>query len=474
MRVGLRVANEALAIAPLAYGFSRTREGGGLSVAVLHGPNAVEEIPSESRSAIVVASGRFGAPAPRVVLAGEGRADLWFDAGALAAQGPAGFLRGVREGTITEPAVHPALLAVGATVSRAAWTSVTGAGPFPFTRPALDAAGGVQAAPPRALPVLDGEIADFSALGPNALDHPKPDVLAPGVAIAGAMSAMAAPGVLGSMFTSTCATASGVIDGRCLQVDTTHALGFGTSMAAPLAAGAIALLFERGPSLTAPAVRAILQRTAHAPRNGLASDPSAFPGELDIDAALAWARRGAVPCAPDPSRGWLVPSRAFAAATGSEAVRVLVQARCPDGEVADLPVERTRVWGTLDDGERVDAALAGDATFAFEALRGRAGGVLTIRAELGGAEVAAPLALPIGAGPWDARYGVRVAEGGCAFALAPRGSSSCDSRAWPLAAALLAACARRRGRERVCVPADGTRGQCARGRVGAAGVRAMR
>jgi subtilisin family serine protease len=453
LRVGLRVANEALSIAPLAYGFSRTREAGGLWTAVLHGPNAIDEISSESRSAIVVASGRFGSPAPRIVLAGEGRADLWFDAAAFAAQGPAGFARGVREGTITEPAVHPELLAVGATVARAAWTSASGAGPFPFTRFVLDDAGGTPLVPARTAPVVDGEVADFSALGPNARDVPKPDVLAPGVAIAAAMSAMATPGTLGSMFTATCASASGALDSRCLQVDAAHALGFGTSMAAPLAAGAIALLFERDPALTAPDVRNVLRRTAHPPRIGSASDPSAFPGELDVDAALAWVRRGAVACVPSRTRGWLVPSRAFAAATGAEAVRVLVQARCIDGSPAELPGERVRVWGALDDGARVEATAAGDATYAFAALRGRAGDVLKVHAELDGAEVAPTLALPVGAGPWDARYGMRLAEGACACAAAggPDAASRGHGAATLGAGAVLGvALARRRRRAAQC------------------------
>lgn len=450
LRIGVRVDDERLSIAPLPYGYARTENGESLSTAVLHGGSASAEIPSESRSAIVLVTGRFGA-APRVVVSGEGRADLWFDAGAFRAQGGAGFRDGVRAGTITEPAVHPQLLAVGCTVSRASWTSVSGQGPFAFSEPALDARGGTTLAPLRMTPVSDGDVCDFSALGPTMTGEAKPDILAPGLAIAGAMSAMARPGTLGSMFTATCAAPGGVLDSRCLQADLTHGFAFGTSMAAPLVTGAVALLFERHGALTAPEVRRLLQRTVHGPRRGDASDARAFPGELDIAAALAEADATTGACVPSASRSWLVPAQPYVAAAGTEGVRVRVHERCDDGTPAHVNGGELVVEGLLDDGARVLSAKVDEGLYALPPVNGAAGGVLTVRAKRGDSLVASPLALPVGAGPWDARYGLAIAP---SCASSPRRAPVSWGREGSWVVAAFAVAAARRCRRAAVPPRD--------------------
>lgn len=431
MRIGVRVDDARLAIAPLAYGHARTENGASLATAVLHGANGSAEIPRGSSSAIVLVTGRFGT-APRVVVEGEGRADLWFDAAAFRAQGGAGFRDGVRAGTITEPAVHPALLAVGCTVSRSRWSSVSGNGPFGFSEPQLDEAGGTTLAPLRMRAVEDGSVCDFSALGPTMRGDAKPDILAPGLAIAGAMSAMARPGTLGSMFTATCAAPGGVLDSRCLQADATHGFAFGTSMAAPLVAGAIALLFEDHAQMTSEDVRRALQASAHRPRRGSASEASAFPGELDVSAALAFAAAGATPCAVSADRSWLAPSQPFVAATGTEGVRVRVQARCADGSSARLAAGDVVVRGYLGGagpGARIDAERMEDGLYRFPALAGRAGAVLTVRAEVTGEPIAPPLDLPVGAGAWDARYGLALAPSCTLHAMRARSTHGAGATA---------------------------------------------
>jgi serine protease AprX len=100
----------------------------------------------------------------------------------------------------------------------------------------------------------DDTIADFSSRGPTWIDFAaKPDIVAPGVGIESTAA-------YGSTLATTYAD---------YLVGTPNANGLkpylslsGTSMSAPVVAGAVALLLEAHPSLTPNAVKAILQYTA--------------------------------------------------------------------------------------------------------------------------------------------------------------------------------------------------------------------
>jgi len=100
----------------------------------------------------------------------------------------------------------------------------------------------------------DDAIAEFSSRGPTWIDFAaKPDLVAPGVGI----EASAAPdstlaALFGSYLVGT-PSESGAKPYLSLS---------GTSMAAPVVAGTVALLLEANPSLTPNAVKAILQYTA--------------------------------------------------------------------------------------------------------------------------------------------------------------------------------------------------------------------
>ncbi len=100
----------------------------------------------------------------------------------------------------------------------------------------------------------DDTIAPFSSRGPTHIDRAiKPDLLAPGVAI----ESLAAAG--STLFD---VHAAGRIRGT---IDTAHAPYLsltGTSMAAPVVTGTIALMLEANPSLTPNLVKAILHYTA--------------------------------------------------------------------------------------------------------------------------------------------------------------------------------------------------------------------
>jgi subtilisin family serine protease len=212
-----------------------------------------------------------------LILEGHGTASIWVEP--FGGIEPSNNSFGVnlpaaqREGTITVPATAPNLIAVGATLDRSTWTDVDGEAQKVV--PGLVRYG------------VEGEILPFSAAGPNAIDGIKPDLVAPGGYVVGAMSRLADPrtftGKYGMFdFGDACSTSSN----SCLVVDDNHALSFGTSMASPIVTGAVALLLQKSPELSQREILRLLQSGA---KNvyGLYSTYSQMgAGALDIEGAL--------------------------------------------------------------------------------------------------------------------------------------------------------------------------------------------
>jgi len=203
---------------------------------------------------------------------GHGTPTLWVTSEDEAANG-AGmvFPFAQKEGTISVPASAPELIAVGATLNRTSWINVNGRE--------------VQLTHNGAVEVADADsIAFFSAAGPNALGVMKPDIVAPGYRVIGAMSALADPrSGRATMFSGGTECPA---NPNCFVVDDHYAVASGTSMAAPIVTGGIALLFERDAGLTQPAIRSLLQAGARRPEGSVALEQQLGIGVLDLAGTL--------------------------------------------------------------------------------------------------------------------------------------------------------------------------------------------
>ncbi|MET0595222.1 MAG: S8 family serine peptidase, partial [Polyangiaceae bacterium] len=242
IKVGFQGANGS-SIRPVAIG----RTGGyqasddSFTAAIYNGAVGGDSpLPPSSHGAIVVWDGKWPASSKMTLtLEGEGAVNAWVEAtfDDSLSSGGVYFELASRAGTISVPATHPDLIAVGCTNNRTEWTDRDG-----FAHDLLTTAY-------RALGPVDASCY-FSSAGPTATGVMKPDISAPGAMVAGAMSRDAVPPAPQSSFSAPSELCP---DGNeCLVVDGGHALLSGSSMSSPQVAGAIALLFERDPRLTQP------------------------------------------------------------------------------------------------------------------------------------------------------------------------------------------------------------------------------
>jgi subtilisin family serine protease len=333
---------------PIALGSEKTLTSGELSAAVIHGlgdmtgravvardlPGIdVDQVSPTAGAAVILIDGRWSSGGSFAIeLEGAGRAELWAqsegdlapEAGSLGALFPAA----TAQQTVTIPATHPALIAVGASVNRVAWTDHTGAEVRVDALPVEPA-------------ISLGGAAFFSSAGPNATGQLKPDVLAPGGFVIAAMSGAADPrnGARGIFSGGLCPGVS------CQVVSDRYAVNAGTSMAAPMVSGAVALLFEREPTLTQSAVRALLVAGTQLAL-GQADPPSrAGGGVLDVAGsfdALTTEQRG-LGESPDAAQSRLEFASAFALSDSARSLDVLVWLRDVNGSVFDAAPERIGV-----------------------------------------------------------------------------------------------------------------------------------
>jgi serine protease AprX len=132
--------------------------------------------------------------------------------------------------------------------------------------------------------ISDDVIASYSSKGPTVLDHVvKPDLVAPGNRI-GALAL--GDGWLAKTYPANLIPESAYKTGGGNDGKTYMRLS-GTSMAAPMVSGAVALLLEKEPQLTPDQVKAILMKTANKqfPTSSAVTDPvtgQTFTSRYDI------------------------------------------------------------------------------------------------------------------------------------------------------------------------------------------------
>ena len=175
----------------------------------------------------------------------------------------------------------------------------------------------------------DDTIAAFSSRGPTAIDRAaKPDLVAPGVGIESLSDPDSSFYAAKSPYLLSGTVATSYLPYLSLS---------GTSMAAPVVSGTVALMLQASPSLTPYQVKAILGRTAESsPRYDRLTQGAGF---LDAKRAVELARNWS---APDLFVPWM--TTAIVIGANDDGGGLVWGTNDDDGGV---------VWGTDDDGEGV-------------------------------------------------------------------------------------------------------------------------
>jgi subtilisin family serine protease len=367
-----------------------------------------------AHNAVVVIDGDFALGSVFTLrLSGHGTVNLWVQAtGGVSADNSVGVLlpRGEKQGTINIPASHPDLIAVGATVNRNRWVDFKG-------KKFLVG----ESAGSENLMEVDGT-ATFSAAGPNALGVMKPDIVAPGMYVIGAMSDAADPRSNGGTGVFASQGRCGTPDYECFVTDDgRHAVTSGTSMSAPLVTGAIALLLQRKPELTQGQLRALLQAGARQPTGKILDEQQVGPGALDLHGSLAALIAEDSPIYRRPSsKSRVVPAAAYVHPDPHLPVAGLLELRASDDQLADGFDERMLTLDVQGGTLSQPPARVGPGLYNFEvvASEGSGGEQLVLRLLFDG-KLLAHRELPIATDRWLAE-GTPVPHGGCSVVAPSR------------------------------------------------------
>ncbi|MDI3285459.1 S8 family serine peptidase [Polyangium sp. 15x6] len=374
---------------------------------------------AETNSAVVAFSGAWDEGAFTIRLSGHGDAQLWVTGqDDVSPSGGAGlaFEKAVRQGTISMPASHPNLLAVGCTLNRIGWDPLT-------IEP-------IELVPANGIDWQPDDVCYFSAAGPTPFGVAKPEISAPGGFIAAAMSRDTDPRVEpGGLFDG-----AGCPKGEpCYVVDETHAITAGTSMSAPHVAGAVALLFELDrhrnggvSTLTQARVTELLQAGARRPTGTVRHETQLGVGALDLEGARrAFEEEPASSGPPSIEKSWWVLSSAYARPDETWPVWGTIELRREDGEVAS-GIAGTELELSVTGGVIVRPIMKvrhGLFRFAVAGERGRAGSKMVVDVRYAGRSIESPRELAIGEDVWRANGTLDATSGGCAWAEEARTSS---------------------------------------------------
>lgn len=427
LRVGLDSPSGTW-ISPVGANGSAGKNESAFNAAVYNGSGASgSPVPQGSSGAVVIWQGQWPGGTYYVTLSGSGTADLYVEGtGDQAAQGAVGWANGVREGTINLPATSPSIIGVGCTINKSAWTSIQDYS-LGLAVPQLDALG-MEVPNGSSRDPVPGEPCWFSSAGPTVTGLQKPEIMAPGAALVGAMSAQAVPPATLSLFTDPdCPTEPGSSGGDlCQEIDREHGVSFGTSFAAPLVTGAAAILLQQDPTLTQDQILAALQGGAHPLRGAAVSEAQSGVGELDVVGAVTALQRSqmSVLTLPDASESWVTLGADTFLADGSTPMQAVVELRATRTSVAEPPpadgFDASRLAAyALVDGLPYAGAIASfvrrgpGVWLATVQLPGGLGGsILTVGATFDGSDVVQQQSIPIATDVWNAEF-APTAKGGC-------------------------------------------------------------
>ncbi|HLK38529.1 MAG TPA: S8 family serine peptidase, partial [Polyangiaceae bacterium] len=328
-------------IKPVASGLSGGKTTSDYNAGVYNGSSvAGSPVPAQSRGAVVAWQGKWPSGKYAIVLSGTGTADVYLEGTGDASQdvGNVGFLDGVREGTINLPASHPSIIGVGCTINKPRWVSESGVG-IGLSVPILDAPGGMLQGGAAPRDAVAGEPCWFSSAGPTLTGVQKPEIMAPGAALIGAMSEQAVPPAVASIYTNPLCPAGSGSEEDCQVVDTLHGVSFGTSFSSPIVAGAVAVLLQRDPTLTQDEIVAALQGGAHPLRGPASFEDQAGVGEVDVLGAVEVADLLRHPglAFPVAAESWLTLGADFCLADGSTPLQVVLELRAARGGSPSAP-----------------------------------------------------------------------------------------------------------------------------------------
>lgn len=420
----------------LSVGFSNGREGktefvprgrvGGFSsdqlgddddyvVSIINGVrDNAQEVPVSNHGAVVIIAGEWRAGRTfSLRFEGNGTARIWVDSSgdldpssSPGAMVPASF----KAGTVSVPASHPELIAVGATTNRSEWMDHTGALVRQKSHGALEDAPG-------------DTTAFFSGAGPTSTGWLKPDLVAPGVHVIGAMSAEADPRVPGngaSQFSSL--GMCGTTGGECLVVNDDYALASGTSMAAPVVTGAVALLLQRDPTLTQTRIRHLLQAGSRAVAGTIFAPEQTGAGALDVVGALRAQDAAAGPTV-EPTTARIQLARSFVPPDPATPLEGLVLLRGGDDEPAQgFAMDRLAVDAPGAAAVSLVPLAEGLWRLSVAMPRGSGGRRVGLRVTYDG-RVLAERSVPVAVDPHVAPSGFRT-SGGCGVAHVPNSLAS--------------------------------------------------
>jgi subtilisin family serine protease len=399
-------------IPPQGQGTSKQFAKGDLTATIVNGSLSDVGFDNQNAAAVLLEGKWPRDEVFKLRLEGTGTASFWVESSGDLGQdkGSLGLLfpAATKESTLTIPAANEELIAVGATLNRSDWTDRDG------QSIRLEDIGGL------VLPPMDS-VAFFSSAGPTTDLRIKPDLVAPGGFVVGAMSRGADPRTNpASIFAEGFCTPPE----SCAVVDDTHAVTVGTSMAAPIVSGAVALLFQGDPTLTSDRVLAILQAGARKPE-GLAPHRSQLgAGALDLEGALDVEREIASPVAREPvaEASFMTLGQEYAHPAPDYRVPGYLTLRTGDGHVAD-GFDASSLAVDVEHGvvvEGLTRVAPGFYSFAVGANGNTGGDHLDVQIRYRG-QTFAEASLPIAVDVNVARSGF-FAQGGCSAASGRRGA----------------------------------------------------